>query len=138
LNEFFFNNINMLSIMTIGIIVIAVLVLIGIIVYTERAKAQNSTLRSIDSHFSEAKMIGGSDDCAAAAADAEAGDAGAEEEITAEDSREEDDTAIPLIKAEDVAAIEEEQQSEKVMDIYNTGKSGKVYSREELELQIRN
>jgi len=124
--------------------VLVLFVVIILIVYSHKTNIQTRTLRSIDKHIADGVSMPA---VPAASETAEAGMAEIAETAAVQDASADDASADMSIEelaakaAEDARRAEElreEKAREKRSRMYNVGKSGKVYSKEELEALIKN
>lgn len=129
-----------------AVTVLVVFVFIGLIVYGHKANVQTRALKSIDQHIVEGGMPAGGDDGEKTANMEAAETACMDAEMSAEEAGNADDAACSFEERARMAAdrmraqeeLEEEKKREEYERRYCVGKSGKKYTREELEEIIKN
>lgn len=127
-----------------AVTVLVVFVFIGLIVYGHKANVQTRALKSIDQHIVEGGMPAGGNDGEEPAGAEPAVTADAE--MSAEEAGNAEDAACSFEERARIAAdrmraqeeLEEEKKREEYERRYSVGKSGKKYTREELEEIIKN
>jgi hypothetical protein len=128
-----------------AVTVLVVFVFIGLIVYGHKANVQTRALKSIDQHIVEGGMPadGSNDEDDTAEV---TGPADISAEVSAEETMNAEDAACSFEEKAKIAAdrlrekeeLEEKRKREEYERRYSVGKSGKKYTREELEEIIKN
>ena len=115
-------NLNTETILILGIVIFVALTLLGLVIWNSKTNKQVKTLISIDDSLKHIDTL--------------------EQETTEEDQQTEvaAETGEADESANLVDGIEAVEETEEIMEPvrkFNTGKSGRVYTKEELEAQIR-
>lgn len=110
---------NAIQITAIAVTIVALLVIVGLFVYNHAAGLQVKTLKSIDKKLDGKVVIAVEQECSEGTVPAEA-------TMSASDMKTEPQTEPKQEEYEEISDM-----------LYNVGKSGKVYIKEELEMQIK-
>jgi len=126
------NTLNTETIFVLGIVIFVVLTLLGLVIWNSKTNRQVKTLSSIDESLKHMDTV--VTETGTVNPDIQAQQEPKEQPGTPgpSDGKAEDPVGVC---PEDAAAIEEEIPEP--IDKFKTGKSGKVYTKEELEAQIR-